>query len=102
MAARKITHNGVTYNSLKDFCKAHKMSVSKYQARIRRGLTPDEALSPIDRKSQNIEFDGVVYPSKAKLAEAFDIDPATFYKRLRSGMSTKDALRKTHYNQKVV
>ena len=102
MAARQVTHNGITYNSLKEFCNAHKMSVSKYQARIRRGMTVDEALSPIDRKSQNIEFDGVVYQSKAKLAEAHDIEPATFYNRLRSGMSTRDALRNTHYNQKVV
>lgn len=102
MASIQITHNGITYPTVKALCKAHGILVSTFRSRLKIGLTMSEALSKVNRQSQNIVYNGKTYQSYAKLAEAFDIEPRTLYSRLERGLEISDALRNVHYNQRVI
>lgn len=84
---------GETFTSYKAL--ADKYGLPQYVVRQRivdYGYTPEAAVKP-DGKSKPIKVEGIEYPSKAALAQAYGLTPAVLMGRLADGSTVEQALR---------
>lgn len=84
--------DGEIFNSYKAL--ADKYGLPQYTVRQRivdYGYTPEDAVK-LDGKSKPINVEGIEYPSKAALAEAYGLTPAVLLGRLAGGTTVEQAL----------
>jgi hypothetical protein len=80
-----ITVFGKTYNNgLVDIAKEYEISVRSLYSRVYKGMSVEEAIKADYSMKNAIEFEGRLYKSKKKLAEAYDIEYTKFMKRLET------------------
>lgn len=97
--------NGEGFKSAAEACRFFKVSYPTYNARLKRGLSIEEALGLVSFKrktrkkaktkskgSHHITFKGVVYKSKADLALSYGLTPTLLNTRLGNGKSLEEAL----------
>lgn len=91
-------HNGIQYKSISDMCKAHNMTRSTYNARIKNGWTKKDALT-VPQKTIHIEkqtcrdHKGIEYKSINDMCKAYNITRHTYSTRVNKlKWSVKKAL----------
>ncbi len=95
--AKQVTdHNGKVFNSISELCRYHKIGLSTFRERIKRGWTIEEALTGhVERKK--IESrpvpgpDGKNYPSVNAMCRANHISRTMYLSRIRAGWDEHDA-----------
>lgn len=85
---------GIKYPSLVSACAAFGIATSTYHNRIKRGWTPDRALTQgiANNCGQAIEVAGVRYPTVTSMLRAYCITKKRYYEALKSGMTPEQAL----------
>ena len=83
---KEITYEGVSYPSLRSLCDAYLVPYSTIRARIRRGLSLNDAINGYKRRPRkSIVVDGVTYPSMLQASNALGLRPSTLATRVRKG-----------------
>lgn len=91
---KNVIFNGQEYPNVTSMCRAFKINVSTYRARIRRGLTKAQALGidALPPSHTEITFKGTTYPTQKALLEAFGLSKGTFEKRIARGWTLGQSL----------
>ena len=91
---KQMTINGKTYRSINEACRAFNMSYCCVRDRIKRGMTPEQALTiEVGYATKAKDHLGNIYPSTAAMARAYGIRPPMLFIRLNN-MSMEEALTK--------
>lgn len=88
-------HLGNEFKTVKEMCKYYKILPSTFRYRIDKGWELEKALtiqSRVQTKSGIMDHLGNVYKSERDMCEHFGIDSGTYYTRIKSGWSMKQAL----------
>ncbi|WP_250518456.1 GIY-YIG nuclease family protein [Caballeronia sp. ATUFL_M1_KS5A] len=82
------------YNSIAELALAHNLQPSLVSDRLRKGLTPEEAVRPVAEKREGtvIELGGETHASVHAFARAYDLPIATVAQRLQKGWTPAEAV----------
>lgn len=88
--------NGVIFDSVKDMCIYHNVSIMTYYGRRNRGMTVSEAL--LSNKSRNGSVDkrtdhtGRTFNTITEMIKFWGREPEAYYQAIRDGRSIEEAL----------
>lgn len=92
---KQMIINGITYRSINEACRAFNMSYCCVRDRMKRGMTPEQALTiEVGYATKAKDHLGNIYPSTAAMARAYGIRPPMLFIRLNNNMSMEEALTK--------
>lgn len=87
-------HNGIVYGSVDEMLKAYGISRQEYKKLLAEKGSKDEVLRSCRRKRKVTDHLGNSYENTADMCKAYNIKRSTYFSRLDSGWSLKDALEK--------
>ena len=95
---KEITINGVTYPSVQAACRAYNISNSTFEKRVyKKGIDVETALMmPTEKplfRGKKVAVGEVSYDSVKEACKVNHIKENTYYKRIRSGMTSEEALK---------
>lgn len=93
--AIQIECDGKKYNSITEFAKEFKMSVSAVGKKLKEGKTPEEIVAEKGggvKAERKYEYEGEIFTIR-ELSEIFELPPSTIYQRIKNlGWSVKKAV----------
>ena len=95
--AKYYDHKGKGYPSQKAMAEAYGITLTTFKARQNYGWSLERTLTtPVGKKNNRITEDhlGNTYSSEREKCKAYNINPVTYRRRKKIGMSEKEALTK--------
>jgi len=96
---REITVNGITYPSIAEMCRQHKVKIVTYRHRIKSGWSIEEAIGIKQRidgrkikKGKSYTINNKTYSSICELSRKFKVNENTIRDRLKKGHSIEIAV----------
>lgn len=96
---REITVNGITYPSIAEMCRQHKVKIVTYRHRIKSGWSIEEAIGVKQRvdgrknkKGKSYTINNKTYYSVCELSRKFNVNENTIRDRLKKGHSIEIAV----------
>lgn len=85
---------GNTFESIREMCKYHGIDFRITYQRLQKGMTPKEAILKPSRHdvSKRTDMNGVVYPTRKAMCDAYGIGMTTLKRREAMGWSIREIL----------
>lgn len=96
--------NSMEFNSITDMCRHHRVSRTVYNERLRLGWSQKDALTKPLRNARIIkcqDHNGKEFDSVEDMCNYHGVHKVTYFSRLRSGLSQKEALTKPRDSHKI-
>lgn len=95
-------HNGKQFESIKEMCNYHGVSVSTYDGRLRLGYSLDVCLSnkplPSGKNKPITDHNGKQFESVKAMCKYHNIKTSTYYERKNRGISLEESLKNATVN----